>query len=202
MKKLLFSLMLLSCVSAQAEVIRVGITWASNKDSLSRSGTIKAYRMAAKSLREETNARLRLVSFQASRDISRRFGSGPDALTVNTRHDRLDLWQIHFGDRQDWKFLRIIILPPINDIWTAGIANGICSFGVKNPMAQISGRKGFILYAAAAIQHEVGHVLGAWHDENLPATAMNPDSVRFTSEAGRLLSFSEQSRFEINSCIE
>lgn len=201
MKKLLLLAFILIPCLAQAEVIRVGITWASNRYSLSRSGAIKAYRMAAKSLRQETNAKLRLVSFQPSRDISRRFGSGPGALTVPIRHDRLDLWQIHYGDRQDWKFLRLIIVPPINNTWTAGIANGICTFGRKNPMAQVSVRKNNVLFAAAAIQHELGHALGAWHDEQLPATAMNPNSIFYASEKKELLNFSNSSIQEINACI-
>lgn len=205
MKKPFLLLILIPCF-AQAEVIRVGITWASNKYSLTRQEAMKAYRMAAKSLRQETDAKPKLVSFQASRYLARRFGSGPDALSVNTRHDALDVWKRHFELNPEFRLIHLVIVPPIDSLgakWIGGISSGICTYdGIRQAVVLVNGKHKSILESAAGVQHEVGHAVGAGHDTDLPATAMNPNSIFYTNEAGFMLPFSQMSKAQIASCLD
>lgn len=206
MKKLLLVLILIPCL-VQAEVVRVGITWASNRYSLKRSDAKRAYRMAARVLRKQTDAKLKLVSFQASRDIARRFNSGNDSIQIKARHDALDRWRIHFGDNINFRLIQLVIAPPLDAYgrhWVAGASSGICTYGGKNPIIKdavviVNALKKFVILGGAAIEHEIGHAVGAWHDDNIPASAMHPNSLFYTKE--KLLDFSSQSIAEIDACL-
>jgi hypothetical protein len=115
----------------------------------------------------------------------------------------------YFVEKNFRKFwLHHAILPPIQhegELWMAGQAYLSCSkFGRKigTSNAMIANALGEPRYnhSVIAMAHEVGHMLGAKHDNSLPATIMHEAALRYVNVWQNNLPLSQTSLNEIKQC--
>lgn len=132
---------------------------------------------------------------------------------LNNRISILNYYERVFSrrPRHRWAHVSMAILPPIKDggiYYLAGYANGTCRFGKRFGVAVANaeetnsyGALRFV-HSIVAFMHELGHLLGAKHNDALPATVMHSAAMAYVdSQGGAVLDFHPNSVKQILSCI-
>lgn len=146
-----------------------------------------------------------LVEFKTINNKFKRFHN-----LTNQRH-LVSLYERFFNNRDRSRTtLKYAIVSPLRHdglLWLAGAANGICSYKKESPVAYSSAEEknsiGQLRYdhSIIAMAHEIGHLLGAEHDENeKPISIMHPAPL--SADRNPLeLHFSFYSKSQIRECV-
>ena len=121
---------------------------------------------------------------------------------VNNKLGLLLLWRNWSKKHRLPNQMRLFITPP-NENYVYGQAFSVCNpvgmaYTAAQPYNQETGVDRHIQSKVAAL-HEVGHMLGASHDESLPATLMHPNANAYVKDTWQGLS--ETSINEIRKCL-
>lgn len=104
--------------------------------------------------------------------------------------------------------LHILILPPIvgDGLYIGGASISTCQKRSSYPLAFVSVKEiSWLTHSIVALTHEILHLLGASHDNSLPATIMNEAALDYVDPSCPLdgcLDLSEKSTLEIYNCME
>jgi len=125
-------------------------------------------------------------------------------------------WWYFFNRRySDKSILHLALIPPLvgdygdrKMFFIVGYAAGVCPMkfhrlGVSYVAATSFSEVGLprFMHSLFATMHELGHLLGASHDEALPASLMNPDIGKFLLAGFSELRFSARSVSDIQACL-
>lgn len=86
---------------------------------------------------------------------------------------------------------------PSGKRWNYGFANRVCAL-IRYPMTLTTNVAWNVLYNIVALWHELCHILGAYHDESLPASLMHPNALAFVKDEP--LTLSSKSERQILGC--
>lgn len=102
--------------------------------------------------------------------------------------------------------ITLLILPPLNAgglEYFGGLAH-VCPSRNEKKLATVWAKVGSETKTKSAIKHEIGHILGAEHDDAIlsdtePASVMHHNAIAYAGE--RVLRFSRRSKREIKDCL-
>ena len=125
-------------------------------------------------------------------------------------------WWYFFNRRySDKSIMHLALIPPLSGdygdrkvFFIAGYASGICPMkfhrlGVAYVAATSFSEVGLprFMHSLFAVMHELGHLVGASHDDALPPSVMNHDIGKFLLSGLTNLQFSARSVGEIQACL-
>jgi len=194
--------------SAQSNVIKVDLISVAGENALTKSEALQSFKDTARIYAEETGLVLELAAF---RRVGNPFGKWQQ---LSQQIPLLYKWQGWFQRHGPSNtILHMAITPPLRSrvngkkvYWIAGVANGTCRvnrFGVGYATGEMKNQDGAARYvqSVVAVAHEVGHLLGASHDNTLPATIMNIAASSFVESLGGVMHFSQLSVNQIRQCV-
>lgn|GEM_PF-3316172 len=148
------------------------------------------------------------VSIELNKIIALKDNTG-NLRKLNQERIRLRQWEKWVG-RHNIGTVYYVVLPPMIDQgqqWIAGLSNGVCNpyHGVSIGNAEYKNNKGQLrsVQSTEVMAHELGHQLGAQHDDSYPISIMNSDANRYINDKlpYTLPNFSEQSKQSIKRCL-
>lgn len=142
------------------------------------------------------------------RDPSRDYGKSLDFKVIG---ERAKFWRGYLRNKiPNSTIPRHVLLPPINTgdglFWSFGMAEGVCRVYFKYPTSISSATRNQCCncpqfqYTIESMTHEIGHILGAPHDNAAPPSVMNPACMYYTPEKG-VLKFSKDSAVYMDLCL-
>lgn len=196
MKKFLFLLLiLLKCASSEAKTIDVYVVHARGYHGLS---VLEAKRLIddVKLYYSNYGITLNVTRFRSIKNPYHKAYN-----SINNAFDLLITWRNWSNAHHLPKTMRLFITPPISD-YILGYSFTVCNpEGLAYVAVQPRNNNGLdrFTHSELAATHEIGHLLGANHDSNLPATLMNPNANAFVTDS--ILPLSDKSFKEIRKCI-
>lgn len=146
-------------------------------------------------IKKETKLRLRISTIKIVSDPLPNRDLNFFARAIEVRY-----WYYRIFKRQKQKSLNLVITPGLATDYTAGEAFSICSdsVAVVNLPKYPDGLKN-TLWGITATKHELGHLIGAQHDETTITNIMHPAVLGYTTD--RVFDFSEISKKQIRRCL-
>lgn len=200
-----FLLLLLLPVFAEAapkKIVKAEVWAVRGNYALSLPQTIRLTQKATAKIRGELGVRIQVTRY---RRTSSRFNEFND---INDYRKLFPKWNAWTWANSPHDRLRVVVLPPMSSpegfIYFAGSAN-IC---LPNGMAWVNaGMQNFegkprFKTSVGALTHELGHLIGAPHDDLSSISIMNPDAGRLVSELGlKNVRFSEAAKLAVENCM-
>ena len=193
-------------VSIPEKTIKVSLVNASGENGISNERALELFTNVKQLYSEDLALTLKLVKYRKRRNPYKQ------TLETSNRLRVLRGWEGYFKRRRDTNkaVLHLVIMNPIKDqghYWLAGYANGTCMYKRLTPVA-VSNAEEYnsvgvprFAHSTYALAHEAGHLLGAPHDDSLPATVMHSACMAYVDAQGGELHFSQSSFSKIRKCV-
>lgn len=198
---------------AASKTAQVYLVSVSGPNAVSHDQAGALFDIVRQSYADETGVTLQLYKHL-------RLGRYPFKSVFNIASSKGDLgrWEGFFRRRLTAKarkqVLFVAVVPPYYDTysgqtgyWMLGWANGFCRLppwaGVGYSTAEMKNLAGADRWwmSAEALKHEMGHLVGAFHDDSLPATCMHSNGLAYQPDAGPVLPFSVWSVGQVRKCV-
>lgn len=205
--KTIIALIFLALTTAAQAQVNVDLISVAGENALTKEESLQSFEVMKQKYADETGVDLQLVAF-------RRVGNPfKNVRKLEQRFILLDKWKGYFARHSKQKTtIHVAQTPPLISrengkkvYWIAGVADTGCSrkkFGVAYAVGEMKNADGLarFIHSVYGLMHEVGHLLGADHDDELPGTIMNSAPLIYVGADGQL-HFSQKSINQIRRCV-
>jgi len=206
MKLILAALCVIAGCSAQAEVtLPTAFIYGVGERALTYERAREALDLARLRVREELGVHLRVDAEYRVR----LHPPSPDYDYIPAQHRTLSRLRRFLDRGKRRKRINIGVISPLKMgevFYVGGLASDICSIerrGVAFANCQEENQAGAprFNHSVTVITHELTHLLGGHHTNELPATVMHPNAAAFVDEMFPL-PFAEGTKAEVRVCVE